>query len=135
MAQAKGVRRKRVKVVNRIEIASGMDFSAIQQLMVSEPVEYPYRSGYQYVHVLAFTSSSSGIALLLPYVFAPHLKKGPISTAMIDAASQGQQAEEEIIAATRNDKDSFENNLKEWLLINEKHSRARHSVKEFHNVS
>lgn len=112
-----------------------MNFDAVSQLMVSEPIEYPFRPGYQYVHVLAFTSSTNGIALLLPYVFAPFLKKGQLSVAMIDAASNGQTTEEEIVAAKKNEKDAFENNLKEWLLINEKHARARHSIKEFHSVS
>lgn len=131
----KNPRRKRVKVVNRIEIGSGMDFKAIQQIMVSEPVDYPFRTGYLYVHVLAFTSSSSGIALLLPYVYAPYLKKGPVSTTMLDSAAAGEEVEEEVISARKTDKDSFENTLREWLLINEKYGRARHSVQEFHAIA
>lgn len=134
-AITKGTRKRRIKVVNRLEIASGMDFKSVQQLMISEPQSYPYSPGYQYVHVLAFTASSNGsIALLLPYVYAPFLKKGPISTTMIDAASGGLEAEEEVIAAEKTDKSSFENNLKDWLLINEKHGRARHSIKEYHSI-
>lgn len=128
-------RKRRVKVVNRIEIGSGMDFTAVSQLMISDPVPYPFRTGYQFVHVLAFTASSNTMALLCPYVYAPYLKKGPMSTDMIDAASRGELVAEEVVAAVKNDKDCFENSLKEWVLINEKLSRARHSIKEFHSIA
>ena len=112
-----------------------MDFQSVQQLMVSEPIEYPFREGYNYVHVLAFTASSNSMALLMPYIYAPHLKRGPLSTDMLDRAARGEEVEEEVIAAKRHDKDAFENNLKEWVLINERYMRARHSIKEFHSIT
>ena len=113
-----------MKVVNRIEIASGMEFSKIVQIMVSEPLAYPFRDGYSYVHVLCFTSSSNTMALLLPYIYAPWLR---------------QQFSEEsdttdILASKKQELDSFQNNLQEWLLINEQQHRSRHSIHEYHAI-
>lgn len=134
-SNAKGSKKRRIKVVNRMEIGSGMDFRSITQIMVSEPQNYPFAPGYHYVHILAFTASSNGsIALLLPYIYAPYLKMGPISTGMLDAVSAGQEVQAEVIPAGKTDKLSFENTLKDWLLINEKHTRARHSIKEYHSI-
>lgn len=129
-----GNKRRRVKVVNRIEISSGMDFRSIGQIMVSEPLEYPFRPGYLYVHILCFTAASNTMALLVPYVYAPYLKKAPIEMEMIEKAEAGQLVEEEVVSARKGEKDYFENNLKEWLLINQSQARARHSIKEFHSI-
>ena len=117
-AQAK---RRRVQVVNRIEIASGMDLRSVSQIMVSEPTKYPFREGYEYVHVLCFTAASNTMALLIPYIYTPYLKQ---ETAKEDTP--------DVVAASKEDRKAFVNNLKEWLFVTT--SRARHTIKEYHAV-
>lgn len=133
ISHTKSNRKKRIKVVNRLEIGSGMDFSSIKQIMVSEPQDYPFSPGYQYVHVLAFTdSSNNSIALLLPYIYAPYLKMASVSPE--DGGDKTRTPEEEAVTAEKSDKSAFENSLKEWLLINEKHGHTRHSIDKFHAI-
>jgi hypothetical protein len=113
-------KKRKIKVINRLEIASGMDFDRVSQIMISEPIVYPFREGYQYVHVLAFTQSSNEMALLIPYLYAPYLTSIGEDTAA---------------PAKKQDKDSFVNSLQDWLFLNERHERSLHHVDAFHAIS
>ncbi|ORY76359.1 hypothetical protein BCR37DRAFT_395293 [Protomyces lactucae-debilis] len=112
-------KKRKLKVINRLEIASGMDFNRVSQIMLSEPLPYPFKEGYEYVHVLAFTQSSNEMALLIPYLYAPYL------------TSTGEEA----VPAKKSDKDSFVNTLQDWLFLNEKHERSLHHIDAFHSIS
>jgi hypothetical protein len=55
--------------VNRIHVISSFDFqSRIKQIMVSEPIKYPHKPDFLYVHVLLMTERIE-LPIILPYIF------------------------------------------------------------------
>ncbi|KAI8821626.1 uncharacterized protein EV422DRAFT_424317 [Fimicolochytrium jonesii] len=94
-------------IINRIEIDTGFDLNRIRQILVSEPVKYSHRSGFHYVNLLLITENPM-IPILLPYLYT------------------------EAVKAT--DAKQIKNDLREWVFINSKGLRARHSVQEYHCI-
>ncbi|KAI8902743.1 hypothetical protein BC833DRAFT_230621 [Globomyces pollinis-pini] len=91
--------------INRIEFASNFDFKKILQIMISDPIVFPYRINFLFSTVLLMTEETS-MPIIVPYLYQGVLdKKVKLNIPP--------------------------NNLKEWLLINSKHERARHSIDQF----
>ncbi|KAJ3309168.1 hypothetical protein HDV04_000447 [Boothiomyces sp. JEL0838] len=98
-----GIIREKDLLINRIEVASNLDFKTILQIMVGEPEIYPHKEGFLYTNVLLMTEDTSR-PYLIPYLYEGTLNK----------KNGGSQ-----------------NNLKEWLFINSDLERVRHSVKHY----
>jgi hypothetical protein len=97
-------------IINRIEIDTGFDFeSRITQILVSDRIEYPLKSDFSYIHLILLTEKPEQMRmpLLVPYIFPNSILSNDVE---------------------------FVNHLKEWLLINAKGYRARHSIQEFHDM-
>ncbi|KAJ3047431.1 hypothetical protein HK097_011541 [Rhizophlyctis rosea] len=107
---------KPVLIVNRIEINTGFDFEQrVKQIMVSDPQTYPHKENYSYVNVLLLTENMN-IPLLVPYIYPTTVKVTP------PPETKGKKS------------GTQKNDLQEWLLINAKGARARHSIHEYHSV-
>jgi len=91
------------KQLNRVVFDSQLDFSIVTEILISEPKPVPMKVGFQYVNVIMFAKSkSTETPLLFPYVFKTRLRK-----------SGGK------------------NNLKHWVLVNNKFEEAYHLIKSF----
>ncbi|BFZ58150.1 hypothetical protein PYCC9005_005210 [Savitreella phatthalungensis] len=121
-------------ISNRMEVDSGMDFGRVTQVMVSPETVYPFEKGYSYVHVLCFTAASASdngaLCLLLPYVFAPHLRKADdgalvaVTPEPTDHTTNTTGRPTKVVA----------NNLQSWIFVNAKHATTRFHIKEYHQV-
>lgn len=56
-------------VANRVEVDTAFDFDRINQLMVSDPVPCPVKSGYCFVHVVLTVDARAAPPLLLGYLY------------------------------------------------------------------
>ena len=94
-------------IVNRMELDTGFDFnSRIKQILISETSKYPLKENYGYIHLILLTDNMK-IPLLIPYLF-------PLEF--------------------HDEEKCKKNTLKEWLFINAKGWRARHSIQEYHSI-
>ena len=143
-------------VTNRLEVDTGMDFGKVTQVMVSPSQEYPFahrlsggrltKGRYNYAHLLCFTAASQTTCLLLPYIWAPHLRRRDITTgagttgggktsrAGNDDDEADDDEDEEYIPADKSERGAFANNLNNWLFINNHHQHHRFRVHEYHTV-
>eukprot|EP00002_Diphylleia_rotans_P025290 TRINITY_DN4997_c0_g7_i1.p1 TRINITY_DN4997_c0_g7~~TRINITY_DN4997_c0_g7_i1.p1 ORF type:complete len:145 (-),score=35.38 TRINITY_DN4997_c0_g7_i1:76-510(-) len=62
--------RENKKVFNRLEVETAFDFDQIIQIMVSDPVACPLKTGNSYCHVLLFKDMQKP-PIILPYIYQP----------------------------------------------------------------
>ncbi|EPZ31407.1 hypothetical protein O9G_003129 [Rozella allomycis CSF55] len=91
------------KASNRVELKTTFDFDKVKKILISDPVDYPGKKGYKYVHVLLFTDKS--IFLIMPYIYDNALKTDKGINVI--------------------------NNLNDWLFINGLGQRSRHRIEQF----
>ena len=113
----------KIIVVNRIEVNTAMDFSKIIQIMVSDPISYPYKPGYAYVHVVCLTDKP--LPLLIPYIYPERVSTTPTTITTPDHPPIIQ------IASGPSGGVVLENNLKEWIFVNIKSQSARHHIQHY----
>ena len=92
------------KQINRVIFNSEIDFSKVQQILISQATACPHRPGYQYVNVVAYISGKD-IPIIFPYVYKTRLRS-----------------------------QAGKNNLKHWILINKKFQEAYHLVQAFETI-
>ncbi|KAI9008413.1 hypothetical protein BC832DRAFT_423677 [Gaertneriomyces semiglobifer] len=119
-----GVVRHNNSLINRIEVDTGFDFGLIKQIMYSEPVPCDWKPGFNYVHLILLAETASTTAMshpiLIPYIYPTTLLPDPDTTNTKSSSSSSGSTK------------PIKNDLKEWLLVNAKGARVRHSVNEFH---
>lgn len=92
--------------LNRVVFNTELDFEQVVKLMISEATPLPTKPGFQYVNVLLFGKDKPETSpIIFPYVFKTRLRG-------------------------RNGK----NNLKHWVLVNNKCEEAYHQIKTFNQV-
>ncbi|KAI9175984.1 hypothetical protein H9P43_006348 [Blastocladiella emersonii ATCC 22665] len=99
------------EATNRVELVSDYDFAGISQLLVSEPMAYPARPNFKFVHVILFPSADA-TPMLVPYLYDSEFR--------VDGADAAAPP--------------VKNALTEWLLINRVGQRAHHRVAGFEDV-
>ncbi|KAJ3290553.1 hypothetical protein HK104_006690 [Borealophlyctis nickersoniae] len=110
---------KSMLVINRVEIDTGFDFEQrVKQIMVSDPIPYPNKGDFSYVNVLLLTEKLE-LPLLVPYIY-PNAVQSKTKGSGSDKSKKGEKL--------------VKNDLKEWLLINSKGQRSRHSIHEYHSI-
>ena len=91
--------------LNRVVFNTELDFSQVNNLMISPEENLPMKPGFKYVHVLLFGKGKPQTTpLIFPYVFKTRLR------------SKGK------------------NTLKHWVLVNNKCEEAYHQIKAFTTV-
>ena len=91
--------------MNRVIFNSQLDFETISDILISPPTAVPDRPGFQYINVLLFAKKKSDTPILFPYIYKTRLKK-----------------------------EGGKNNLKHWILVNNKAEEAYHLIKNFQEV-
>jgi hypothetical protein len=59
--------REEKKIINRVEMDTRFDFEKIQQILLSDPIDCPYKEGYVYINVLLFTDKP--LPIIIPYLY------------------------------------------------------------------
>ncbi|CAO3652838.1 unnamed protein product [Mucor hiemalis] len=110
---------KKARAINRVELDTNCDLSKVQQIMVSPPISYPHKPGFNYVNLILVTSQP------IPFL-APYLYKTNVKVTQPEKEEQGRKYPSKEI--------TLKNDLKDYLLINKNGVRARFTIHEYHDV-
>ncbi|KAI8993160.1 hypothetical protein BDB01DRAFT_832014 [Pilobolus umbonatus] len=110
---------KKARAVNRVEIDTDYDLNKVQQIMVSPPTAYPHKAHFNYVNLILVTDQPT--PFLAPYIYQTNLK-------VIQPAKEedGRKYPSKTI--------TLKNDLREFLLINNKGIRSRVTIHEYHHI-
>lgn len=110
---------KKARAINRVELDTNCDLSKVQQIMVSPPVAYPHKAGFNYVNLILVTSQP------IPFL-APYLYKTSVKVTQPEKEEQGRKYPSKEI--------NLKNDLRDYLLINKNGVRSRFTIHEYHDV-
>ena len=82
---------------------SQFDFETVENILLCPPIPCPHKLGFQYVNVLLFVKGKDKLMpILFPYLYKTRLRKK-----------------------------GGKNDLKKWLLVNNKCEEVMHEIKNF----